>query len=132
VSIPSPLLDRLMEHYKRSVYTADSDYVFCHPERGSKWAPYHYREAVREALTKVGIEGPFRPAHDLRVTSITRGVLAGEHPSKLMDRAGHTSFQTTRIYIDLAGEPAHEEAERLARLSGFETPGLASEAVEQE
>jgi hypothetical protein len=30
-----------------------------------------------------------------------------------MTRAGHSSFATTRAYIDLAGEQFREEAERL-------------------
>jgi integrase len=122
VPMPSVLVDRFMEHYQRTHYKADSDYVFCHPEKGSKWHPHHYRDAVKAALKEVGIEGTFRQAHDMRVTSITRGVLAGEHPAKLMDRAGHTSFQTTRIYIDLAGAVSHDETEALAKLSGFEAP----------
>jgi integrase len=130
IALPASLVDRLMEHYQRTLYRADGDYAFCHPQLGSKWHPSYYRDAVKEALSKVGIEGTFRQAHDMRVTSITRGVLAGEHPSKLMDRAGHTSFQTTRIYIDLAGDPAHEEAERLAKLSGFEVPAEIEEPAE--
>jgi ferritin len=50
----------------------------------------------------------------MRVTSLTMGVLAGEHPSKLMQRAGHRSFETTKGYIDLAGVVAHQDADALA------------------
>jgi hypothetical protein len=47
-----------------------------------------------------------------------------------MSRAGHSSYSTTRRYIDLAGEKFREEADRLEeRLSGasgtktrYETP----------
>jgi hypothetical protein len=55
-----------------------------------------------------------RPMHDLgRVTSITNGVRANEHGSKLQARAGHASFATTQRYIDLAGVTFHEEAQAL-------------------
>jgi integrase len=116
VAIPSLLVDEFGKHYQRTHYKADSDYVFCHPLKGSKMNEFNYREAFREAQHAAGVEGYIRPAHDLRVTSITSGVLAGEHPSKIMQRAGHRSYQTTRGYIDLAGEVFPEDAEALASL----------------
>ncbi len=116
VAMPSLLVEEFGKHYQRTHYKADSDYVFCHPLKGSKMSEFNYREAFRAAQKAAGVEGYIRPAHDLRVTSITSGVLAGEHPSKIMQRAGHRSYQTTRGYIDLAGEVFPEDAEALASL----------------
>jgi hypothetical protein len=66
------------------------------------------------------------------VTSITSGVLAGEHPSKLMQRVGHRSYQTTRGYIDLAGQVFPEDAEAIAslRLEGGRNAQEATEALD--
>jgi hypothetical protein len=38
---------------------------------------------------------------------------AGTAPEALMSRAGHSSYSTTRRYIDLAGVRFREEADRL-------------------
>jgi hypothetical protein len=69
--------------------------------------------------------------HDLgRVTSITNGVRANEHGSKLQARARHASFATTQRYIDLAGVAFHEEAqaleERMLQSSTASSTRLAS------
>jgi hypothetical protein len=40
-----------------------------------------------------------------------------------MSRAGHSSYQTTKLYVDLSGERFREEAERLeGRLWGRPVP----------
>jgi integrase len=116
LSIPSLLVAELEKHFQRTAYKHDSDWVFCHPEKGSRLGADRYRTKVKAALKEAGVTDRFRPAHDLRVTSLTSGVLANEHPVKLMARAGHTSYATTRKYIELAGEVFPEEAEALAAL----------------
>jgi hypothetical protein len=45
---------------------------------------------------------------------------------KIMSRAGHRSFQTTKRYLDLAGQVFPEEAEALASLL-LGTPAESSE-----
>jgi integrase len=102
VHLPPGLRDALARQKEGSWYDGDGNYVFCHPHKGSRWHPDFYREPVNEAYAALGIEA--RPAHDLRVTSITAGVQNGEHPSKIMARVGHTSYDTTKVYIDLVGE----------------------------
>jgi integrase len=116
VAIPPRLAQALEDRYQWSHYRHETDYVFCHPEKGSRMSPETYRETVKEAVKAAGISDKFRPAHDLRVTSITSGVLAGEHTSKLMARVGHTDYATTKRYIDLAGEVFPDEAARLEEL----------------
>lgn len=117
VYVPSVLLDEFSEHYQRSYYTHPDNYIFCHPARGTKWRADNrngYYDSVTAAVKKAGVVGKFRPAHDLRVTSLTEGALAGESPAILMARAGHEDFATTKRYLDLAGVVFKKEAEALA------------------
>ncbi len=65
------------------------------------------------ALARAGIEGYVRPCHDLQHSSITNSAAAGTKPEPLMARAGHSSYATTRRYIDLAGEHFRGDADRL-------------------
>jgi integrase len=116
LAIPAPLVAELMEHFKRSHYQAETDFVFGHPLLGSRWHEHFYREAMHAALKEAGITDRFRPAHDLRVTSLTSGVLANEHPARLMQRAGHKNYETTKGYISLAGQVFHEDADALAAM----------------
>jgi hypothetical protein len=74
------------------------------------------RQHIHEALEAAGIHDRFRPAHDFRVASATSGVLAGEHPTKLMERCGWENYSTAKGYIELAGVVHHEEADKLAAL----------------
>jgi len=62
-----------------------------------------------------------RPFHDVRHSSITNAAAAGTPPAALMARAGHSDFETTQGYIDLAGETFREEADRLERRLWGET-----------
>lgn len=40
--------------------------------------------------------------HDLRATGLTWMAVRGDEPLKIMQRAGHTNFQTTQIYVRTA------------------------------
>ena len=56
-------------------------------------------------------------------------MLANEHPARLMQRAGHKNYETTKGYISLAGRVFHEDADALAAMRlGSRTD--AQEAVE--
>ena len=83
------------------------------PRTGHPFHDSRYKEILTLALAKAGIEGDVRPAHDLRHSSITNAAAAGTKPEALMSRAGHSSYSTTRLYIDLAGEQFREETDRL-------------------
>jgi integrase len=123
VYLPKPLSERLEAHYARTLHKGDDDYVFCHPILGTPWRADTYRRRVKAAAKKAGVQERFRPAHDLRVTSLTDGAMHGESPAVLMARAGHRSFQTTKRYLDLAGVVFEEEGEALAaRRLGLEVP----------
>ena len=54
--------------------------------------------------------------HDLRATGITWAAARGDEPLRIMQRAGHASFDTTRIYL--------REAENLAAGFGTVFPAL--------
>ena len=97
----------------RSNYRSDSDYVFCNPRTGHPFDACRYGELVRKTFVQAGIGGYVRPSHDLRHSSITNAAAAGTPPEALMSRAGHSSYATTRRYIDLAGVRFREEADRL-------------------
>ena len=60
------------------------------------------------------VEGPMRPFHDGRHSSITNGAATGINPHALMTRAGHSDFKTTSLYIDLAGETSARRRRRSA------------------
>jgi hypothetical protein len=66
----------------------------------------------RRWLLKAGVNRPevhtstrtTRPIrfHDLRATGITWMAVRGDDPLKIMQRAGHTSFATTQLYVRTA------------------------------
>jgi integrase len=133
LAIPPMLLAEFERHYQRSFYKADSDFIYCHPEKGSRMNPERYRDAVKAAFTAAGLKGKFRPAHDLRVTSLTSGVMANENVPILMARAGHTSYQTTKRYVDLAGQVFPDQAAALEALRfGVQTDTNGGAPVEVE
>ena len=70
---------------------------------------------MADARARAGVEGYARPSHDLRHSSITNAARAGTMAEALMNRAGHSSYATTRRYIDLAGARFQDEADLLER-----------------
>jgi len=71
-------------------------------------ADLHTSDATRKAIT----------FHDLRATGITWCAVRGDDPLKIMQRAGHADFETTRIYL--------REAENLSAGFGEVFPALPS------
>jgi len=69
-------------------------------------------DATRKAIT----------FHDLRATGITWCAVRGDDPLKIMQRAGHSSFETTRGYI--------REAENLRSSFGSVFPALPKSLLE--
>jgi integrase len=115
IALGSRLAEELFQHRARTPYDSDHDRVFANPRTGKPFDDERYAEILRLALKKAGVEGHIRPAHDLRHSSITNAAAAGTSPEALMSRAGHSSYATTRRYIDLAGEHFREDADRLER-----------------
>lgn len=113
ISLGNKIAAELWEHRGWSQYDGDDDYVFPNPRTGHPFDANRYGELLRLALRRAGIEENIRPSHELRHSSITNAAAAGTSPEALMSRAGHSSYATTRRYIDLAGERFREEADRL-------------------
>lgn len=113
ISLGRKIASELWEHRGRSRYDSDDDYVFPNPRTGRPFDANRFGELVGRALRRAGIEENIRPSHDLRHSSITNAAASGTPPEALMSRAGHSSYATTRRYIDLAGERFRDEADRL-------------------
>ena len=74
-------------------------------------ADLHTSDATRKAIT----------FHDLRATGITWCAVRGDDPLKIMQRAGHAGFETTKLYL--------REAENLAHAFGRVFPPLPTELL---
>jgi len=113
ISLGEKIAAELWDHRQWSQHGADDDYVFPNPRTGRPFEASRYAELLRLALGRAGIDETIRPSHELRHSSITNAAAAGTSPEALMSRAGHSSYATTRRYIDLAGERFRDEADRL-------------------
>lgn len=123
IAISPALVAALEDRYQSAAFKGDDEFIFCHPERGTRYSVRTFAEHFRAALKAAGIEGYVRPFHDLRHSSITNGAAAGESPIALMTRAGHANMNTTKRYLHLAGQTFPEEAAALERrlLGGVST-----------
>ena len=110
IALSRPLVAALAEQFTASPFRSDDDYVFVHPERGTRLDADWYRERFLEALASAGVEGKIRTFHDMRHTALT-----------------NLAAQTTKGYLHLAGVVFHDEASALERrLLGVEDPGRKS------
>lgn len=112
VALPAALIRELSDHYAATAYKADTDYVFAHPERGtrlevSNWYPAQFKAALEAA----GITDYIRPHHDMRHTALTNLPATGASPIAVMATAGHRSMQTTKRYLHLAGVAFCDDAD---------------------
>src|SRR6185503_26874 len=101
IALPAALVDELIQQYQSTAYRSDSDYVFCHPKKGSPWCGGWFRERLDEALAEAGITDRVR-LHDLRHAALTNLAATGASPIAVMATAGHRSMQTTKQYLHLA------------------------------
>ncbi|HEV2592654.1 MAG TPA: site-specific integrase [Gaiellaceae bacterium] len=134
VALAPPLAEALWQQKRRTAFNGDDDYVFCHPERGSRIGHEWYADEFRAALKAAGITDYVRPFHDARHGALTNMAAAGAAPVALMATAGHRSMQTTNQYLHLAGVVFRDEAEALARRYNFVPDSAdltASESTEQ-
>lgn len=118
IALPHSLATELEQHYAGSAYRADTDYVFAHPERGTRLCADWFRLEFKAARKAAGIEGRIR-LHDLRHAALTNLAATGASPIAVMATAGHRSMQTTKQYLHLAGVTFEQDAAALeARLLG--------------
>jgi integrase len=127
IALPTVLGDELVEHFACSAYRTDDDFVFCHPERGTKFEAHWYHDRFQDALSAAGVEGRIRTFHDMRHTALTNLAATGASPIAIMATAAHRSMQTTKGYLHLAGVVFRDDAAALEqRLLGVEDPGRKS------
>jgi len=103
-----PMADRiageLERHFQRSLYQADDDLVFCHPQTGHPYDASKSRKRFKDALAGAGLR-PIR-FHDLRHTFGT-GMAAADAPLRaIQEWMGHRDIQTTQVYADYAPDPS--------------------------
>lgn len=115
IALGPRLAEELFKHRSRTAFDGEDERVFVSPTKGTPFDVARYGDTFRLALQRAGITDYVRPFHDLRHASITNAAASGTPPNALMARAGHSSYQTTQGYIDLAGETFREEADRLER-----------------
>jgi hypothetical protein len=121
IALPRPLVAALSEQYRRTRFKGEAEYVFCHPQRGSRYGEELFATRFRAALKEAGITDYVRPFHDLRHSALTNEAASGSSPIALMTKAGHSNMKTTQTYLHLAGTVFRAEAEAHAqRLLGVE------------
>lgn len=113
IALGRKLAEELWQHRRRSGFQGEDERVFVSPTRGTPFDVARHGKTLRLALAEAEIDRPMRPFHDGRHTSITNAAAAGTPAAALMARAGHSNYQTTQGYIDLAGETFRGEADRL-------------------
>lgn len=122
IAVPPGLAEALTAHYRRTSYKADTDRVFCHPERGTVYRAETFKPALTAALAAAGVDAKLRAFHDLRHSAITHDAASGSSAIAVMTKAGHSNMRTTQTYLHLAGVVFRDEAARLERrLLGVES-----------
>lgn len=130
VAIPSLLAEELIGHLERTAYTGDDEYVFCHPQLGTRYRADTFAEHFEAARKKAGVTGRIRPFHDLRHTYCTNAAAAGMNAVALMTSAGHSDMKTTKRYLHLAGTVFRNEAAALEqRMLGGDPEELSTEST---
>jgi integrase/recombinase XerD len=129
IALPRSLVDQLADLYRRTPHRGDDEFVFCHPTRGSRLDEKWFAGEFRAAMVKADVVGYARPFHDLRHTALTNLAATGASPIAVMATAGHSSMQTTKQYLHLAGVVFRDDADALeARLLGVEPSTHLSES----
>ena len=128
-----PMADRLARELdrwsRRTVYCAEDDLVFAHPETGNPLDRSKVTRRFQAACSDAGVR-PVR-FHDLRHTFGTRLAATGQPIRSIQEFLGHADAKTTQIYTHYA--PSEREVEMVNRAfsadaTGNETGNELSEA----
>jgi integrase len=105
VPLASRLGAALERHREASVYAADEDLVFAHPETGHVLDPSKLRRRFGEALGRAGLHRI--TFHELRHTFGTQMAAAGAPLRAIQEWMGHADAKTTEVYRHYAPDPTH-------------------------
>lgn len=111
--IPAKLVTDLQRHRRRSAYSGADERVVPNPRTGRPHDAHVHGDLLREACAKSGVPAPNRPYHDLRHAYCTLAALTATNPYSVQRRAGHSSMETTKRYLHLAGQLFEEDAAAL-------------------
>lgn len=107
-----PMADRLAgeleHHFQASVWQADDDLVFCHPQTGRPYDASKLRKRFDVALRR----GELRRItfHELRHTFGTQMAAAGAPLRAIQEWMGHADTSTTQIYAHYAPDATNGAA----------------------
>jgi integrase len=137
IALSPQLAEELWQLRRASAFAGDDEYVFAHPERGTRLDAGWFKQELAAAMAAAGVtrfpewtyrdaggrrRGGFRAFHDNRHTSITNDARFASAVAVKV-KAGHSSLATTEKYIHLAGTEFREEAAALEQrlLGGLST-----------
>jgi integrase len=111
--IPGKLVAGLKRHRRRSHYSGADDLVVPNPRSGNPLDVHRHAELLGEACKKAKVPAPARCYHDLRHAFCTLAALTATNPYSVQRRAGHSSMETTKRYLHLAGQLFEDDAAAL-------------------
>lgn len=119
-----PMADRVLAELdawsKRSLYTAEDDLVFAHPQLGTPLDGGKVTSKFQDACRAAGVQ--VVRFHDLRHTFATRLASAGVPLRAIQEFLGHADAKTTQIYAHYA--PNEHEVDMVNE--AFQSPTLTS------
>lgn len=80
-----------------------------------KWGRTQAYKHVKAVMHEAGISGPHASPKGLRHGFGVRAIQSTRNPRLVQKWLGHSSLETTAIYIDVIGQEEREEAERMWR-----------------
>lgn len=117
-----PMADRLARELdrwsRRTLYGADDDLVFAHPQSGRPLDRSKLSRRFKAACAEAGVR-PVR-FHDLRHTFATRLAASGQPLRTIQEFLGHADAKTTQIYAHYA--PSAREVEMVNAAFAAEGP----------
>ncbi len=124
-----PMADRLARELdrwsRRTLYSADDDLVFAHPQSGKPLDRSKLGRRFKTACADAGVR-PVR-FHDLRHTFATRLAASGQPMRTIQEFLGHADSKTTQIYAHYA--PSAHEVEMVNAAFADEQPSPSGEAL---
>lgn len=118
IDIP-PTLVAVLKEYREFLFTKGlraAPYVFCNRKGGPLWQT-NVLKAYRIAIVRSGV--PPITMHDLRHTSLTHLLQAGETVATVAQRAGHSNPTTTmKVYAHAIPGAQAEAARKLEKIFG--------------